>query len=992
MTYLRALLVVWLTLLASCVAAPPAPVETPSGTSETAAPPPGESPIPVESLEPDDPEARPQGAPVAPPAAEPTLTPSDTTVLRKSPNDDREYRYLTLENGLRVLLVRDPNTDRAAASLVVFRGSYHEPADYPGLAHFLEHMLFIGTKKYPEVDAYQEFVSQHGGSSNAYTAGDHTNYFFDIQPGHFREAMDRFAQFFVSPLFAADYVEREKNAVHSEYQLQVKADNWRGAAVLGQVMNPAHPESRFSIGSLQTLQRGARDALLEFFRNNYSADQMVLVALSNEPLDALESWVRPMFRQIENRQIGPAPVNQPLFLEYDLPTIVRYQTIKRGYRVAYNFPVPSVEQHYRRKPADYITNLLGHEGQGSLYQRLQQEGWIVSLSAGTGSFDERNSLLAVQIELTDRGYENLDGVTEAVFDYIALLRDSAPEAWRYREMARMAELGFRFQEKSPASTFVYQVAPRFMDYPPEDVLVAPYLMTDFDPALIRTYLDRLTPDNVVMEIAGPDVPTDQRERWFDVAYQVQHGPPPRTDQETTGLKLPPPNPYLPENLQVQEDEPEPPRLAVARPGLTLWTDRDTQFKSPRKNLYLSLGVPDGIASPNDLAMATLYVRLVRDALSEAVYPAYLAGLGYGLDVDGYGFELVISGYSDKQLTLLGTVLDALTSAPIDSERFETLKAELIRDWGNFRDERPYTQAYSALSYLLLSSRWPPEMLIGELEGRTAADLEAWRERRAAKFHVLGLDHGNVPVEGAWALASTLQEQLTLGAFARRGPRVVELSAARRYQIDVDHQDAAMVLYLQDPDSEIGSRAVSALAAAILRQAYFTSLRTEQQLGYVVAVANQTLRDRAGLAFIVQSPVASAARLEQATREFLAEQIEVVSAMPEATFANYRKGLISTLLEKDENLAERGRRLWANLDLGVTTFDLHEQLADAVASLTKARIVEYLTGALERFDDDRLLVFSNGHFDEVPSGGEALSSIREFKSAAAHASSSATPGS
>ncbi|HEX7034984.1 MAG TPA: insulinase family protein [Pseudomonadales bacterium] len=991
MTHLRALLVVWLTLLlASCVAAPPAPVETPSGGAEAGEPGPasGESPIPVESVEADEP-APPKPSPAPAPAAEPK---PPATEVQKSPNDDREYRYLTLENGLRVLLVHDRDTDRAAASLVVFRGSYHEPADYPGLAHFLEHMLFIGTEKYPQVDAYQEFVSQHGGSSNAYTAGDHTNYFFDIRPEQFREAMDRFAQFFVSPLFEAGYVDREKNAVHSEYQLQLKADNWRGAAVLGKVMNPAHPESRFSIGSLETLDAGVGDALIEFFRNNYSADQMVLVALSNEPLDAMESWIRPMFRQIENRHLGPAPVGEPLFLEYDLPAVVRYQTIKQGYRVAYNFPVPSVERYYREKPATYITNLLGHEGQGSLYQRLQQEGWIVSLSAGTGSFDEQNSVLAVEIELTDSGYENLPRVTEALFDYIALLRDSAPEAWRYRELARMAELGFRFQEESSASAFVYQVAPRFMDYPPEDVLVAPYLMTDFDPELIRTYLDALTMDNVVMEIAGPDVPTDARERWFDVGYQVEHGPPPRTQEETTGLKLPPPNPYLPENLQVHEDEPEPPRLVVARPGLTLWSDRDTEFESPRKNLYLSLGVPDGIASASDLAMATLYVRLVQDVLSEAVYPAHLAGLGYGLDVDGFGFQLAISGYSDKQLTLLGTVLEALTSAPIDPERFETLKAELIRDWGNFRDERPYTQAYSALSYLLLSNRWPPEMLIAELEPRTAADLETWRERRAAKFHVVGLDHGNVAVEGAWALASTLQEHLTLGAFPRRAPQVVELSEARRYQLDVDHQDAAMVLYLQDPDSEIKSRAVSGLAAAILRQPYFTSLRTEQQLGYVVAVAHQTLRDRAGLAFIVQSPVASAARLEQATRTFLTEQIDAVSAMTDATFENYKRGLISTLLKKDDNLAQRGRRLWANLDLGVTTFDLDRQLADEVAKLTREHIVEYLRSAVERFDEDRLLVFSNGQFDDVPSGGEALGSVREFKRTAAPVSAALTSGS
>lgn len=896
----------------------------------------------------------------------------------KSANDHRDYRYLTLANGLRVLLVSDPETDKAAASLVVFRGSYHEPDEYPGLAHFLEHMLFIGTEKYPEVDAYQEFISRHGGSSNAYTAGDHTNYFFDVQPEQFRPAMDRFAQFFISPLLADDYVEREKNAVHSEYQLQLKADNWRGAAVMGEVMNPAHPESRFSIGNLETLGDGVRQALAEFFENHYSADQMVLVAVSDESLDDLAGWIAPMLAPIENRQIGPAPVNEPLFLDNQLPAVVSYQTIKEGYQVVYNFPVPAIEQYYREKPAEYVANLLGHEGKGSLFQYLQRQGWVESLAAGTGSFDARNSLLTVEMALTTQGYEHLDRVSRALFDYIELLRSQPPEAWRYQEQARVAELGFRFQERSSASRFVYQVAPRFLHYPPEDVLAAPYLMTRFDAGLIESYLNALEPDNVVVEVTGPDVPVEGRERWFDVPYRVELRPPAVSDSPVSGLALPPPNPYLPENLQVLPDDPEPPRLAVARPGLTLYADRDTEFDTPRANLYLSLGIPDGIASPEDLAMATLYLRVVRDALSEAVYPAYLAGLGYGLDVNGYGLEVAISGYSDKQLTLLSTVLDGLTGTVIDPARFALLRDELLRDWRNYREERPYSQAYGALGYLLLSNRWPPETLIDAVRESTPDDLQRWREDRLGRFHVLGLNHGNMPVAGAWALAAELQEHLQLGAFPRQPPRVKEVRAAYRYPMDIDHDDAAMVIYLQNERSGMAHRARSALAASVLRQAYFTSLRTEQQLGYVVAAANQTLRERGGLAFIVQSPVASAADLERATRDFLTGQLEALEAMPEATFASFKAGLIARLTESDKTLNERGRRLWQDLDLGVTSFDSRQQIAAEVAGLDKAELLEFLSAAVAGYAQRRLLVYSNGRFDDAPEDGPVLGNIRDFK--------------
>lgn len=99
------------------------------------------------------------------------------TVITSSVND-REHRYLELENGLKVLLVHDGSADKAAAALDVYIGSADNPKDRPGLAHFLEHMLFLGTEKYPEPDAYQAFVNANGGSHNAFTATEHTNYFF----------------------------------------------------------------------------------------------------------------------------------------------------------------------------------------------------------------------------------------------------------------------------------------------------------------------------------------------------------------------------------------------------------------------------------------------------------------------------------------------------------------------------------------------------------------------------------------------------------------------------------------------------------------------------------------------------------------------------------------------------------------------------------------------------------------------------------------------
>jgi secreted Zn-dependent insulinase-like peptidase len=246
------------------------------------------------------------------PAPAPLTDTSATDVVVKSPNDQREYAHVTLDNGMRVLLISDPDADKSAAALVAFRGNFHDPKDRPGLAHFLEHMLFIGTEKYPEPDGYFAFVKKHGGGSNAYTAPDHTNYFFDIQPEYFVEGLDRFAQFFISPLLDKAYVDREKNAVHSEYQMQIKEDGWRGFMVQKVAMNPEHPISKFSIGTLDTLDGDAYSALITFFEGNYSANQMGAVILHNESIATLKPWVTELLGQVPNRNLPSLDLTTPL--------------------------------------------------------------------------------------------------------------------------------------------------------------------------------------------------------------------------------------------------------------------------------------------------------------------------------------------------------------------------------------------------------------------------------------------------------------------------------------------------------------------------------------------------------------------------------------------------------------------------------------------------------------------------------------------------------
>ena len=189
--------------------------------------------------------------------------------IEKSYNDrDRNYRHIVLDNDLHVMLVSDPSTEKAAACVDVRVGSMQN-GEVLGLAHFLEHMLFLGTEAFPDEKEYNAFLNKNGGMSNAYTTNEDTVYFFDVTSDHLDGALARFAAFFICPLFTESAVSREMNAVDSENNKNLQTDAWREDMLLSSLARSDHPFSKFATGNLATLggkEIDARGKCIEFHR------------------------------------------------------------------------------------------------------------------------------------------------------------------------------------------------------------------------------------------------------------------------------------------------------------------------------------------------------------------------------------------------------------------------------------------------------------------------------------------------------------------------------------------------------------------------------------------------------------------------------------------------------------------------------------------------------------------------------------------------------
>lgn len=909
----------------------------------------------------------------------------------KSPNDSRDYRYLTLPNQLRVLLISDPTTDKASAALDVNVGSSDDPQDRAGLAHFLEHMLFLGTAKYPAADEYHAYISSRGGSHNAYTASEHTNYYFDIDQSFLEPALDRFAQFFIAPLFTEEYVERERNAVHSEFKSQIKNPYRREMDVFSQLVNPRHPMAKFNVGNLETLSneadRPVRDDLLQFYEDHYSAGNMALVVLGRETLAQLEAMVVERFSQIPTRDIKASVTGQPLFNDGFLPARVSIQPAKDERRLTMMFPVPAADKFYRQKPLQYLGNLLGHEGEGSLLSLLKGLGWAEGLSAGASPGGRNEATFNISIQLTPEGLKNQAKIVATAFRVIQSIRDEGVESWRFEEQQSLASIAFRFAEKGAPINVTSRLAGQMHRYSPEDIIRGSYAFDEYNPRLIRRYLKALSPENFLWVVTAPEVTIHAISPLYDTPYAVE-----KLRYEVAGvpktylsrLHLPDKNRFIPRHLNTKElpsleEVSALPQRIKHTGAVEVWFKQDEEFRVPKASIDIRIYAPAVGQSAKHAAMAHLYAALVNDALNEDAYPASLAGLGFSVSANSRGFDLRLDGYSDRQGALLNRILQMLDRGRFSDERFEGLKQELLRSWRNQVSLTPYQQLFRKLPTLLFAPLWDDLELAEALATVTTDELRHFGDALWKGSHSQVLIYGNYYRQEALRLAAVIERRLYEAAAVGSVPpmpeaQVVNLpQAVQHYHLPVDHQDVAAVLYTQGQDLTVADRANMMMIRQMLQSTFFNELRTEKQLGYIVFLTSMLLKEVPGNMFVVQSPSAPLEVLVQEVQSFVTAQAGATEH-----FEEHRTAILAELREAPKNLQEQAARYWNEIISDSPNFDRRTQLIAAVEALTPASVAEYSRTVLA---DPKALWLTAGREAVAIPSAQPVTDSQEFKSEA-----------
>ena len=883
--------------------------------------------------------------------------------MNVSQNDKNSYQHVTLDNGLRLLYVVDEDASKSACSLVVNTGSFDDPRDRPGFAHFIEHLLFNGNEKFPEPNAINDYVAKHGGHCNAWTATEHSNFFFDINHNAFGVALDYFVHLFINPSFSETAISREQEAIHAEYKLKLRDDTRRIQQVHKETCNPEHPFNKFSVGNRQTLSnlpgRPVQDELKVFWETNYQAQYMTVCVVTHsnefyEPTKRLFSLL-PSTNPLQNK---PA-ITTSLYREQDLAQFICIKPVKELHKLNITFAMPSVNQLYNSKIISFIAHLIGHEGTGSLADNLKQQGLINSLGAGHGISGQNFKDFNISLELTELGEQQLDLILTQVFSYLKFMKSEYPPDYLYSEQQRLAQTSFEFQEPTKPSKLANALSLSMQHYPQEDVLYGEYRMDGFDEALWNQVMTYFTAQNMRVTLVSQNTKTDKEAHWYHTPYSAQPIDASVLSElnnltpNTGTFAYPAPNPYLKNAITVESAESKSitPQCIESSRGWQLWFKQDIEYRVPKGNIYVGFDLPKAVINNRHQAAMRLFCELFLDSVSETHYHAETAGLNYNLYAHSGGITLYTSGLSNNQPELLYTLASHLFKLKPMRSRFEELKRQLVKHWRNTESNKPISQLFSLLNAHLMDSVATACQLADELETLNLSEFNEIIKDVLTEAYVESLVYGNWTSTQAEVINQTLKEVLSSLTPCSEVPRTIKTIPEQvvfQLSKEIDHQDSAALLYLQGLNGQVNSsdyteKAYFILLSQILAPFSFNYLRTDRQLGYMVGSGYMPICNVPGLVVYVQSHDYTSDQLISELHHCLEIFVNELKSLAKEDFEKHKQAVINQYKEQATSLSQHCQQLWVSIGNKDYKFNQKEEIVKELELIKHEELSSWFAG-------------------------------------------------
>ncbi len=215
------------------------------------------------------------------------------------------YQKTTLKNGLIIITVEMPHAQAVSTTIFVGAGSRYEEKEINGISHFLEHMMFKGTKKRPTPKEVTEFIESRGGVLNASTDVDHTLYWNKLPAKYWKESLEFVCDIVFNSKLDPKSIEKEKEVILEEINRKEDLPEWKVWELMHQVMWPKYKLGQHPLGSKQNIQKIIRGDLMSYMQNWYQPANMVISVAGNISHQTVINETKKLLGDINNIPTKP---------------------------------------------------------------------------------------------------------------------------------------------------------------------------------------------------------------------------------------------------------------------------------------------------------------------------------------------------------------------------------------------------------------------------------------------------------------------------------------------------------------------------------------------------------------------------------------------------------------------------------------------------------------------------------------------------------------
>ncbi|NGX32374.1 MAG: hypothetical protein K1060chlam4_00417, partial [Candidatus Anoxychlamydiales bacterium] len=709
-----------------------------------------------------------------------------------------------------------------------------------------------------------------------------------------------------------------------------------------------------------------------------------LVIYSNKDLDELTKLVVEKFTPIANIGKDQITTNESIFNKENSGKITYIKPISNIQFLLVEWELDRKFTFDETKSADLIAYTLKRGQKNSLLEVLKKEHLAEDLDILVEKAGSDQSLFILEIKLTDLGIKNAAKVISRSFEAINNLKKSSIPNYLFHEMKTMSKLNYEYQAHRDAFEFVSEHAANLLyedlsTYPKKNVLASEYSSEN-----VNQILDSLNfSASQIYLIADPkktNMKLDQKEKWTNAKYAVKEldkSLKNRLSKNPTNpnIKLPEPNSFIPTNLQMNTTKEnftneKAPAKIVSDDFATIFYLKDDKYRVPQVSWHFQIKDELFDETVKSDVLKDLYVKALLEKLAPTIYSAEEAGLYPSITSDTFNIRIDIFGYSVKASFLLEEILKAINNLQISKEQFDIYYSSLYKDYQNSQKILPVFQAKNYLQSILSPSSFTNIDKLDTLKRIQFRDFIKFKNKVFETCYVEGFLTGNLSLKEAESIWLDIKDSLRQKPFLpkdhykkkvfvindNKGPYLIHQK--------IDVLGNGVVLAIDQDSFSFENRAAQSILSQTLREAFFTSLRSDQKTAYIAHSTDIEMQKHLYQLFFVQSNSHSVKDL-LARFEIFIEDYEdnIETKVPEDRFDNIKNSLIQNMENPYKNLQEMSTTLNYIAFEKEKDFLWHEKRIEAMQKLTYPEFIAFCKKTLSKDNKKRLAILFEGKLDK-----------------------------